>query len=132
MLYVDLLNIISFKQLFFIICVQVVTTRTSLSPIRREFAPSFVIWIMTSFPTIWIWILVFKMPLLAIFQLYHGNQFYCWRKLERTTDPGQATGKLYHLWLRVECTFFYNLQSWVRTHAVLVIGLYELLLLVHI
>ena len=22
------------------------------------------------------------------------------------TDHGQATGKLYHLWLRVECTFF--------------------------
>jgi hypothetical protein len=35
---------------------------------------------------------------------------------ERTTDHGQATGKLYHLRLRVECT-----------HAVLVIGLYELL-----
>jgi hypothetical protein len=38
-----------------------------------------------------------------------------------------ATGKLYHLRLRVECTLFCNLQSWVRTHAVLVIGLYELL-----
>jgi hypothetical protein len=25
---------------------------------------------------------------------------------KRTTDPGQATGKLYHLRLRVECTFF--------------------------
>jgi hypothetical protein len=25
---------------------------------------------------------------------------------ERTTDHGQATGKLYHLQLRVECTFF--------------------------
>jgi hypothetical protein len=25
---------------------------------------------------------------------------------ERTTDHGQATGKLYHLRLRVECTFF--------------------------
>jgi hypothetical protein len=46
---------------------------------------------------------------------------------ERTTDLGQATGKLYHLWLRVECTLFCNLQSRVRTHAVLVIGLYELL-----
>jgi hypothetical protein len=46
---------------------------------------------------------------------------------QRTTDPGQATGKLYHLWLRVKCTLFCNLQSWVRTHAVLVIGLYELL-----
>jgi hypothetical protein len=43
---------------------------------------------------------------------------------ERITDPGQATGKL--LWLRVECTLFCNLQSWAGTHAVLVIGLYEL------
>jgi hypothetical protein len=34
----------------------------------------------------------------------------------------------YHLWLRVECTFFCNLQSRAQTHAVLVIGLYELLL----
>jgi hypothetical protein len=30
--------------------------------------------------------------------------------------PWQATGKLYHLQLRVECTFFCNLQSRVRTH----------------
>jgi hypothetical protein len=67
------------------------------------------------------------MPLSAVFQLYHGNQFYWQRKPERTTDPGQATGKLYHWRLRVECTLFCNLQSWVRTHAVLVMGLYELL-----
>jgi hypothetical protein len=46
---------------------------------------------------------------------------------ERTTNHGQATGKLYHLRLRVECTLFCNLQSRVQTHAVLVIGLYELL-----
>ena len=48
-------------------------------------------------------------PLSAIFQLYHGDQFQWWKKLEypeRTTDHGQATGKLYHLRLRVECTFF--------------------------
>jgi hypothetical protein len=44
-----------------------------------------------------------------------------------TTDHGQETGKLYHLRLRVECTLFCNLQSRARTHAVLVIGLYELL-----
>ena len=37
------------------------------------------------------------------------------------------TGKLYHLRLRVVCTLFCNLQSRARTHAVLVIGLYELL-----
>ena len=42
-------------------------------------------------------------------------------------NHGQATGKLYHLRLRVEYTFFCNLQSRVRTHAILVIGLYELL-----
>jgi len=46
---------------------------------------------------------------------------------ERTTDLGQATGKLYHLRLRVECTLFCNLQSRAGTQAVLVIGLYELL-----
>ena len=72
------------------------------------------------------------MPLSAIFQLpvYHGDKFQWWKKpeyLERTTDHGQATGKLYHLRLRVECTLFCNLQSWARTHAILVIGLYELL-----
>jgi hypothetical protein len=47
--------------------------------------------------------------------------------LKRTTDNGQATGKLYHLRLQVKCTLFCNLQSQTRTHAVLVIGLYELL-----
>jgi len=41
--------------------------------------------------------------------IYYGDQFYWWKKLEypeRTTDHGQATGKLYHVRLRVECTFF--------------------------
>ena len=69
-------------------------------------------------------------PLSAIFQLYHGDQFWWWKKPEypkRTTDHEQAIGKLYRLRLLVECTLFCNLQSWVRTHAVLVIGLYELL-----
>ena len=53
-------------------------------------------------------------PLSAVFQLYHGDQFQWWKKPEypeRTTDHGQATGKLYHLRLRVECTLICNLQS---------------------
>jgi len=46
---------------------------------------------------------------------------------EAREDHGQATGELYHLRLRVECTLFCNLQSRARTHVVLVMGLYELL-----
>jgi hypothetical protein len=54
---------------------------------------------------------------------YHGDQFKWWKKPEypeRTTNHGQANGKLYHLRLGVECTIFCNLQSWAQTHAVLV------------
>jgi hypothetical protein len=43
-----------------------------------------------------------------------------------SNDCGQATGKFYHLRLRVKCTLCCNLQSRARTLAVLLIGLYEL------
>ena len=60
------------------------------------------------FLSIMVWFyLLYLTPLSAIFHLYHDDQFYRWKKPEypeRTTDHGQATGKLYHLRLWAECT----------------------------
>jgi hypothetical protein len=83
--------------------------------------------------------LLIDFDLIDFWCFYHFQQYYTisWQPVlvveeagvtgERTTDHGQAAGKLYHLQLRVECTLFCNSQSRARTHVVLVIDLYELL-----
>jgi hypothetical protein len=59
-----------------------------------------------------------KVALSTINQINQSNHLLCKNNShlvhnisDRTTGYGQATGKLYHLWLRVKCTLFCNLQS---------------------
>ena len=39
---------------------------------------------------------LFRLFLVSIFQLYHGSQFYWWRKSKKTIDLSQVTDKRHH------------------------------------
>jgi hypothetical protein len=69
------------------------------------------------------WFLVFN----ATFSYIMATSFSGGRSRREPPTMSKQLVNFYHLRLRVQCTFFCNLQSQARTHAVLVIGLYELL-----
>ena len=58
-----------------------------------------------------------------VFNVTFSNISAIWRPVLVLEEAGenheQATGKFYHLQLQVKCTLFWNLQSRMQTHAIL-------------
>ena len=63
----------------------------------------------------------------ATFSYIMATSFSGGRSRREPPTLGKQPVNFYHLRLWVECTLFCNLQIQARTHAILVIGLYELL-----
>ena len=81
------------------------------------------IWMML-FYFFYFWCLT---PLSAIIQLYHDDQFQWRKKPEYPETMGKQSVNFITCGWESSAPFFCNLQSRSRTHAVLVINLYELL-----